>query len=148
MTHAPALANPAHSGIRCIAAAELIALETAANAAGLHVLRIDLRGCRNKSGLLKRIARTLHTPAGQGRNWDALADQLRDLGWLPEPRGFLLLFIHAAELRANDPASFTSLLSILNDAADYWRARDVPFQAVFTLPQAALCMQGNSSAPR
>lgn len=142
------LTDPARSGIVALAASELAALAAAADAAGLPMLRIDLRGCRDKPALLKRIARALGTPAAQGRNWDALADQLRDLGWLPESRGHILLFTHAGSLHANDPASFSTLLSLLADAADHWRTRGVPFQAVFILPAHALRVQGNSSEPR
>lgn len=144
----PALAGPAQHGIRCTAASDLAALESAATAAGLRVSRIDLRGCRDKPALLKRMARAMHIPATQGRNWDALADQLRDLGWLPESSGHLLLFTHTAALRANAPASFTTLLSILTDAAEHWRARGVSFQSVFTLPDAALCLHEDSRKPR
>ena len=142
------LADPAHSGVSSLGAVEAAALAAAARRADLAVHRVDLRGCRDKPALLKRIARALGTPAAQGRNWDALADQLRDLGWLPESRGYILLFTHAASLHANDPASFSTLLSLLADAADHWRTRGVPFQAVFTLPAHMLRVQGNSSEPR
>jgi len=142
------LADPAGNGIAGIAAIEIGPLEAAVDAAGLLALPIDLRGCRSKAGLLKRLARALRTPAGQGRNWDALADQLRDLGWLPEASGYTLMFTHASALRARDPSSLATLLAILDDASRFWRARGVSFRAVFTLPDSALRVQGDSSEPR
>ena len=45
--------------------------------------RIDLAGCTDKAELLARIARTLRFPDWFGHNWDALADCLCDLSWLP-----------------------------------------------------------------
>lgn len=142
------LADPARNGIASIAAIEIDALNVAANAASLQVLPVDLRACQSKTGLLKRLARALRTPAEQSRNWDALADQLRDLGWLHEAGGYVLMFTHASALRARDPSSLTILLEILEDASRFWKARGIPFRAVFTLPDSALRVPGNSSDPR
>lgn len=142
------LADPAGNGVSSISAFEFNSFETATKTAGLQILPIDLRACRSKTGLLKRLARALRTPAGQGRNWDALADQLRDLGWLPEAGGYVLMFTHASALRARDPSSLTILLEILEDASRIWKARSIPFRAVFTLPDSALRVPGDSSDPR
>ena len=38
-------------------------------------LRIDLRDCDDKHGLLIRLADALHFPAHFAHNWDALADE-------------------------------------------------------------------------
>ena len=84
--------------------------------------------------LLLRIANALDVPAGQGRNWDALADQLRDLSWRPSS-GHVLLFDDARGLRDADEASFDTLLDILSDAAADWSAQELPFWAFLALPE-------------
>lgn len=133
--------HPAHdpdaSGVSFTSGAGLAALEHAAREAGLWVKRIDLHDCRDKAALLDRLARGLDAPNGQGRNWDALADLLRDLGWLAHAPGRVLLFAHASTLQAADPGAFSTLLSILEDASAHWRARGVPLRAAFALPRHA-----------
>ena len=142
------LRDPRQAGVYRVMRADLVPLLALAQDEFVTVHDIDLHGIDDKPALLARIAEALAFPTDWGRNWDALADQLRDLGWLPESRGYILLFTHAASLHANDPASFSTLLSLLADAADHWRTSGVPFQAVFTLPAHMLRVQGNSSEPR
>ncbi|MEV6761744.1 barstar family protein [Streptomyces sp. NPDC051105] len=59
-----------------------------------HLVTLDLAGVADKAGLMDRTAAALSLPDWFGRNWDALADSLRDPSvWPPEAvaRGLLLV---------------------------------------------------------
>lgn len=127
------LDDPRQAGVFFVGEDDLPTLAGAALAASLRPLRIDLHGCTGKDILLQRLATALATPAGQGRNWDALSDQLRDLSWLPAS-GHVLLFPGAAALREADEASFNTLLDILDQACVDWQIQDTPFWAFLALP--------------
>ncbi|MEV0640547.1 barstar family protein [Streptomyces sp. NPDC050619] len=49
-----------------------------------RVVTLDLDGVTDKAGLMDRCARALELPDWFGRNWDALADSLRDHTVWPE----------------------------------------------------------------
>lgn len=127
------LHDPQQAGVFFVGSDDIAQVERAGRDAGLLVRRIDLHDCADKDTLLARMADALTTPEGQGRNWDALSDQLRDLSWLPA-RGYVLLLPHAAELRDADEASFDILLDILDEATVGWQESDVPFWAFLALP--------------
>ena len=139
------LEDPRQAGVYFVLDEDIALLDIACGGAGLHTLCIDLQGCEDKARLLQRLADGLATPAGQGRNWDALSDQLRDLGWLPAP-GYVLLLPAAADLRDADEAGFDTLLDILDEAAVDWQARDVPFWAFLALPDADFPEQADAAA--
>lgn len=122
------LDDAGRSGVYEVHADDLPTLAAAARDAGLLVRRIDLDGCRDKQGLLLRLATVLDLPAGNGRNWDGLADALRDLSWLPAP-GYALLFEAADQLQALRPQDMDTLLEILQDAAQWWLEDGTPFWA-------------------
>jgi len=103
----------------------------------LRVCRTDLAGCRDKDELLRRMAVSLELPASFGDNWDALADCLRDLRWMPA-WGYVLLFEHADELRSAAEADFDILLGILDDAATFSGEHEVPWFAFLALPDDAV----------
>lgn len=112
------LDDGALSGVYFVARAECDALAEAARSAGRRVARVDLAGCHDKAGLLERLAVALDLPSGFGRNWDALADSLKDLGGPPE-RGHMLLLQHFGAFAAADPAAFDMLLDVLDEATDF-----------------------------
>jgi hypothetical protein len=122
------LNDPAASGVYFVAPADLDALGVASRDAGLAVRRVDLGGCPDKRTLLVRFAVALETPRGRGGNWDALADDLRDLDWLGGD-GVALLLEDVADARDADAAMVSTLLSILDEAAAAWSARSRPFFA-------------------
>ena len=68
-------------------------LLVAAEASGFSICRIDLAPVRDKAALFERVATALEFPDWFGHNWDALADCLGDLSWLPAD-GFLILLEH------------------------------------------------------
>lgn len=124
------MADAAASGVYFAAPGDLDALGAAARDAGLVVRRVDLHDCRDRRTVLLRFAVALDSPRGRGGNWDGLLDDLRDLAWLPAGAGHVLLLEDAGDLRAADDAILATLLSVLEDAADHWRERGVPFLAI------------------
>ena len=129
-----ALDDPRRNAVRYAAAADLVPLSALARADGLCVLPVDLRGCADKHTLLLRLSVQLDFPPGYGRNWDALADALRDLGWRPSGTGYALLLDGAGALRAAAPDDFATLLDILVDTAAWWSGQGMPFNAFVALP--------------
>ena len=127
------LADPARAGVFFVTSDDIGTLAMAARDAGLLARRIDLRDCRNKATLLLRMATALDFPTGSGRNWDALADRLHDLEWLPAA-GYALLFEDAADLRDSDEVSFDTLLELLDEAVHVWGQRNIPFWTFLALP--------------
>jgi RNAse (barnase) inhibitor barstar len=99
------LTKPTQSGVYFVGVDDLDRLALAAARDELRVCRIDLAGCHDKDELLQRLALSLQLPPTFGHNWDALADCLRDLGWMPA-WGYVLLFEHAGELRLAAGADF------------------------------------------
>lgn len=128
------LDDPSQAGVYFTTNDDLRTIGMAARDAGLLVRSIDLRGCKTKATLLLRLTSALDSPAGTGRNWDALSDQLRDLAWLPAP-GYALLFDDASDLRVTDAASFDTLLDILQEASTEWIGRDIPFWVFLALAE-------------
>ena len=119
------LGDASQSGLWIVSPADLDALNSAAHAHGLLVRRASLLGCRDKHDLLQRIAAMLEFPVTFGHNWDALADCLGDLAWLPTATGYAWLFDHAGALHAAPSGDFDTLCDILDLACRRWQARGV-----------------------
>jgi hypothetical protein len=132
----PGLFDPALAAVHAVAQSDLALLDLAARDAGLRTTTIELDHCTGKPMLLMRIAIALDFPAGSGRNWDALSDSLRDLGWLDAPGGHALLFADAADLREAAPGDYRTLLSILHEAVQSRAGTDTPLWAFIGLPDA------------
>jgi hypothetical protein len=132
-----ALTDPQQAGVFFLVNDDFAGIELIASQSPLRTLHIALAHCTDKTTLLQRIAAALETPQPQGHNWDALADQLRDLSWLSPQAGYVLIFSQAAEFKEADPASFELLLDILDEAAIYWQLQNTPFWAFLLLPDAA-----------
>jgi RNAse (barnase) inhibitor barstar len=130
------LTKPTQSGVYFVGVSDLDRLARAAARDELCVCRTDLAGCQDKGELLRRLAASLRLPATFGHNWDALADCLRDLGWMPA-WGYVLLFDHADELRQAAAADYGILLGILDDAATFGGDHDMPWFAFLALPDSA-----------
>jgi hypothetical protein len=124
---AQVLPQAARAGVRDLAAARRDELLAAADALGYPLAAIDIGGCADKTALLQTLAAALEFPDWFGHNWDALADALADLGWLPEAPGYVLLLEGVAHYRAADPAGCAILLDILAEVAESWRRIEVPF---------------------
>ncbi|MCC8361837.1 barstar family protein [Lysobacter sp. A6] len=128
------LADADNAGVYFVTMEDLDTLGVAARDAGLQVRRIDLGGA-DKHQLLLRISTALDFPNTFGRNWDALSDSLRDLSWLPKA-GFALLFENGGALHQAEGEDFDSLLEILEESAQDWAEREVPFWSFIALPES------------
>ncbi|MEU3726174.1 barstar family protein [Streptomyces sp. NPDC031705] len=96
----------------------------AAEEAGWSVVRLDLDGVRSKAALMRRCARILGAPQWFGGNWDALADVLTDLSWLPDAPGRLLAVTSWRGYAAERPDDWDTLREVLEEAAGFWREQD------------------------
>lgn len=81
---------------------------------------IDLAGCATKAELLDRTARAFKFPDWFGHNWDALADCLTDLSWLPAS-GYTVVIAHAQGLRQAEPGTWSTFLDVLQEASAFWK---------------------------
>ncbi|WKD35647.1 barstar family protein [Streptomyces xanthophaeus] len=95
----------------------------AAEAAGWTTLRLDLSGVRGKAELMRRCGDALRLPEWVGGNWDALADALRDLSWLPSPPagGRLLAVTSWRGYAGARPGEWETLVEVLEEAVEFWR---------------------------
>jgi len=131
------LADARNAGAMLVSEDDLSDLRQAAHLNGLLCKQIDLAGCRSKLNLLDRIAHVLQFPKTFGRNWDALADCLGDLSWLPS-KGYWIEFTHAAEFRKAAPEDFDTLMSVLDDTAATWLTQKIAFWSALALPDAVM----------
>lgn len=125
------LANPARAGTCTVDPAERAAMAAAAATLEFAVVAVDLASVDGKPALLDALAAALDFPSTFGRNWDALADGLGDLSWLPAS-GYMLLLDHPAGLREAAPADFDTLLDILDDATRSHARAGTPFWTALT----------------
>ncbi len=123
------LADPAMCGVYAVEPGADEDYLAAARALDFAAVAVDFAGCTGKDDAIARIAAALRFPEWFGANWDALADSLADLSWLPAP-GYLLLLPGTDELRTSDPEGFDTLASILEAAAARWAAGRIPFWAL------------------
>lgn len=128
----PDLTRPTQNGVYFVDVAALRRLTANARASELQVCQTDLAGCAGKRDLLQRLAVALALPATFGHNWDALADCMRDLSWLPA-WGHVLAFDHVDALRHGAPEDFEILLGVLDDAATFATDHDRPWFAFLAL---------------
>jgi hypothetical protein len=122
------LADPTQSGAFYIDAGDLEPLMLAAADVGLQSVSVNLGSCRGKPELLQCFVDALMIPAGFGYNWDALADSLADLSWLPAP-GYVVGLEQTQALQRAQPDEFAALVGVLEDTCETWRARGAPFWA-------------------
>ena len=123
------LADPAMGGVYTVEPGADDDCLDAARALDFAAVAIDFEGCAGKDDAIARIAAALRFPQWFGGNWDALADSLADLSWLPAP-GYLLLLARTDAWRATDPQAFETLTIILEDACARWANERVPFWAL------------------
>lgn len=139
-------ASTRQNGAWLVGETDLDTLDAAAHADGHLVRRVSLAGCHDKADLLQRIAVALAFPKTFGANWDALADCLGDLEWLPQASGYAWLFDHADDLRATAEDDFDALCDVLEDACANWKERGTPCFAFLALPDDAFAGRGSGDA--
>ncbi|NUR63678.1 MAG: barstar family protein [Catenulispora sp.] len=86
----------------------------------------------DKASFLEECARGYEFPAYFGHNWDALADCLTDLQWLPPPAsgsggGILTVFEDSHTFARADLDAYSIALEVWEEAAEAWRRIGVPF---------------------
>jgi Barstar (barnase inhibitor) len=86
-----------------------------------------------KAELLAEFARALQFPGWVGRNWDALADALRDLSWLP-PGPRVVVWAGAGVLRSAQPAAYRTALEVLREATARSAHTDRPLTVLLAPP--------------
>ena len=93
------------------------------------VVTLDAARMANDQLVFEQFDRGLRFPDYFGWNWDALADCLRDLGWLPAD-AYLIVVTNADRLLADEPAARELLFRTLRTSASHWAQESVPFNVV------------------
>lgn len=105
-------------------------LRAAAAQAGCALFEADLAAVRGKGAFLAAIAQAIHAPDWFGNNWDALADALGDLSWLPAS-GYMLLLHNGGETLGLSAAEQGIATEIFADTVNFWKSQGKPFWVFF-----------------
>jgi RNAse (barnase) inhibitor barstar len=100
-------------------------LRSAAHAAGLRVLDVDLGSIASKTALMETLGSALKLPAHFGRNWDALADVLQDEQWLGD-NGMVAVLRNSSAYSKAHPTDWKMLSDIFEESIEYWKTRHKP----------------------
>lgn len=119
-------ADAARAGVHHLPHGPVDDLVAGAGAAGCLVLHVDLTGVRDKDEMLTAIGTAMRFPEWFGHNWDALADCLADMAWLPA-EGYVVILDHCDGIHGRAESDFVALMQVFQDAADEWREQEVPF---------------------
>ncbi|MGL1832942.1 barstar family protein [Rhodocyclaceae bacterium SMB388] len=130
----PELDRPDLAGIHPLPRVGADAIRIAAEAIGYDCMRVDLDACTDKASLLQRIAAGLRFPHWFGHNWDALADCLSDLGWLPGA-GHVVILAHADALRSAAPDAWHTALEVFADASREQAAHGIALWVFIDTPE-------------
>jgi hypothetical protein len=102
------------------------AIAGASASAKLKYFAVDLGKADSKFALLEALAHGLSLPPHFGRNWDALADSLEDDDIIGK-HGAVVRLAHGAAYRKAHAHDWKTLEEILDEAAEFWKERHVPF---------------------
>lgn len=127
------LADPACAGVFQLNR-EAREVARAGETAGLACFRIDIGHAHDKEDFLGLVSRALKFPDWFGHNWDALADCLKDLSWLPGA-GFVLVLEKGKHFGAGHRPEFEQAMELLKDVSEYWRDQNRPFWALVGGPE-------------
>ncbi|MFJ5637497.1 barstar family protein [Streptomyces goshikiensis] len=114
-----------------------------AEAAGWVTVRLDLAGVRSKAALMRRCGDALRVPGWFGGNWDALADALIDLSWLPAgpevpgAPGRLVAVTGWREFARARAGEWETFTEVLESAVEFWRDGGAGVPLVVLLGEAA-----------
>jgi Barstar (barnase inhibitor) len=107
---------------------EAAAAALARTDASVVVRRIRGSRARTPEDLFDEMAAAMQFPSSFGGNWNALADMLADLSWLPG-RAYVLVIDEADALLADAPEEVRAAgLGVLSKAAAYADSTGVPFR--------------------
>lgn len=127
------LADPARSGVYHLDR-DARQLAQLAIDAGLAAWRVDIGHAHDKSDFLRLVSQAMAFPKTFGGNWDAFADCLRDLAWV-EGKGYLLILEKSKHLYAAHRHEFDEAISILGEAAEFWKEQGIAFVAFVGGPE-------------
>ncbi|MFE7594633.1 barstar family protein [Kitasatospora sp. NPDC057512] len=97
------------------------------------VARLDGAELGDEQRLFEQLSIHLRLPAYFGWNWDALADCVRDLAWVPADH-YLLVIERSALMLRDHPEDRATLLRILDTAGRHWgHSLDRPGKSFNTL---------------
>ncbi len=125
------------NGVYHLPAERHLAFESLAQGAHQKIESIDLSRRSTLAGALKKIGTALSFPAWYGVNLDALFDCLTD----PEcqaGRGCLISITGTHRLAAAQPEAFSTLLDVLQSAAETLRDDGTPFWVLVDTPGPTL----------
>jgi hypothetical protein len=106
---------------------ERAALETAAQSAGATVVRIDLKGVRDRGEMIATVSATLGlSPGPQGL--DAAFDDFSDPFLLPNAAGYLWIVDGLEDADARAPEVFDDTTDLITTVGDRWRSGRVPYR--------------------
>jgi hypothetical protein len=121
------LTDPAAAGLyRISGRVPLATLRRRIERDGIRFSLLDGDTITDKPTLLRACAEALAFPPYFGHNWDALADCLTDLAWLPAP-GWTIVYEYPVPLIRHAPADWAIAQEVFLDAAAYWRIAGRPF---------------------
>jgi hypothetical protein len=107
-------------------------VRTEAEEIGWRCVVLDGAHIRSKECFLEECERSYRFPAWFGHNWDALADCLADLSWLPPPdresgTGILTVYDDCDVFARSALDDFDIALEVWEEVAEAWRRMGVPF---------------------
>lgn len=115
-------------------------LVAAAIAADWRLFHLDGAVIDSKEAFLEACSQAFGFPDWAGRNWDALADLLTDTDILDPagvgPSGYAIVCDHVERLEVADPRAAAVAADILDEAAQHWSAKDIPFVILHRQPPA------------
>lgn len=100
-------------------------LSRAAEESDLRVLHVDCSTVASKRSFLRQVSLALDFPA-ESTNWNSFEDWMRDLSWV-KAGGYAVLLDGCERFAQQEPGEFRTALSILQDVAMHWQARQVRF---------------------
>jgi len=96
---------------------------------GVELFRVDGSTVHDRRRFLAVAARAMRFPAWFGGNWDAFADAVMDLAWAPAD-AYVVILGDMQRFATRAPQAFHVALSILEDAAQFWSERGLPFHVL------------------
>ncbi|RFC37505.1 MAG: Barstar (barnase inhibitor) [Candidatus Nitrotoga sp. SPKER] len=105
-------------------------LDAAVLEADCVLFEVDLTGIEGKEKFIAAIAQAVCVPNWFGRNWDALADTLRDLSWQPSC-GYVLLLRNDNGTLGMAAEDHNIAMEIFADTVAFWKSQDKPFWVFF-----------------
>ena len=94
------------------------------------LFEVDVAEIEDKEKFIAVIAQAVRVPDWFGNNWDALADTLSDLSWLPAC-GYVLLLRNDNDTLRMAAEDHNIAMEIFADTIAFWKSHDKPFWIFF-----------------